>query len=339
MLIRVLVVIAMLTAGGVASQAKATAPREFYSSAEVLKWINDYRGKPDALRAVQAIRDLSRFGDLRNPETAGVYLGFAAGVLAANPEQAGELVDKMLPLPAEDQWLVVRAIAYSNVPKWRFLLARIRPRVRARGALIENYIAGRQPVLAQFQLEAPKDGWFTRNFAAKAKPVVLEPSPELLDTFWGCYFATGSPAALQNVITLLPWSKNKDEVEKLTLGAMAKYTLAENASRDPVLLATLKTVRNAQSKDARPVLNEVIEAADSVDVTRVRREMLASLDELKRKGSATSRDVSFWGQVGQGALAAGCIAAAVAGQVEVGVPCVVGGAVSSGALHLWTSQN
>ena len=211
----------------------------------------------------------------------------------------------------------------------------------ARRAWWQNDIAGRLPVLTQFKLDAPKDGWFTRNFAAKAKTkqVVLEPSPELLDTFWGYYFATGSPAALQNVITLLPWSKNKDEIDKLTLGAMAKYTLAENASRDPVLLATLKTVRNAQSKEARPVLVEVIEAADNVDVTRVRREMLASLDELKRKGSATNRDISFWGQVGQGALAAGCIAAAVAGQVEVGVPCVVGGAVSSGALHLWTSQN
>jgi len=351
MLIRTFVVLAAALIASVnAGVAHAAAPREFNSSAEVLKFINDYRGRPDPARAVQAIRDMSRFGDLRNPESAGVYLGFAAGVLAANPEQAGALVDKMLPLPAEDQWLVVRAIAYSDVPKWRFLLARIRPRVPARGALVENYIAGRLPVLTQFKVEATKESWFARvgqsmSISAKQKeepkdnPVVLNPSPELLDTFWGYYFATGYPRALQNIMALLPLSKDKDEVEKLTLGAMAKYTLAENASRDPVLLATLKTVRRAQSKEVRLVLDEAIQAADDVDVTRVRREMLASLDELKRKGSATSRNISFWGQVGQGALAAGCIAAAVAGQVELGVPCVVGGAVSSGALHLWTSQN
>jgi len=347
MLIRIFVVLAAALIASVNGGAAHAAPlREFNSAAEVLKFINDYRSRPDPARAVQAIRDMSRFGELRNPETAGVYLGFAAGVLAANPDEVGALVDKMLPLPAEDQWLVVRAIAYSDVPKWRFLLARIRPRVPARGALVENYIAGRLPVLTQFQVEVAKEGWFARmgqsmSTSAKAKdaPVLLNPSPELLDTFWGYYFATGYPRALQNIMALLPLSKDKDEVEKLTLGAMAKYTLAENSSRDPVLLATLKTVRRAQSKEVRPVLDEVIQAADDVDVTRVRREMLASLDELKRKGSATSRNVSFWGQVGQGALAAGCIAAAVAGQVELGVPCVVGGAVSSGALHLWTSQN
>ena len=123
MLIRVLVVIAVLTVGYAAREAKATAPKEFYSSGEVLKWINDYRGRPDPLRAAQAIRDLSRFGDHLTRETAGVYLQIVAGVLAANPEQAGALVDKTPPLPAEDQWLVVRAIAYSNTPKWRFLLA------------------------------------------------------------------------------------------------------------------------------------------------------------------------------------------------------------------------
>jgi len=48
----------------------------------------------------------------------------------------------------------------------------------------------------------------------------------------------------------------------------------------------------------------VIEAADNVDVSHVRGEMLASLDELKTKGPASKRDASFWGQIGQGAIAA-----------------------------------
>ena len=36
-----------------------------------------------------------------------------------------------------------------------------------------------------------------------------------------------------------------------------------------------------------------------------------------------------------GALAIGCIAAAVAGQVEFGIPCVVGGVATSAALRIW----
>ena len=150
--------------------------------------------------------------------------------------------------------------------------------------------------------------------------MVLKPSPELLDTFWGYYYATGDTAALQNIISLLPWSTDRDDVQRLTLGGMAKYTLAENASRDTVLLATIKTVRDSEPKDVQPVLDQVIEAADNVDVSHVRSEMLASLDELKRKGSATKRNVTFWGQVGEGAIAAGCIGLAVASVGAAGIP-------------------
>jgi hypothetical protein len=44
------------------------------------------------------------------------------------------------------------------------------------------------------------------------------------------------------------------------------------------------------------------------------------------------------GPVGQGALALGCIAAAVTGHVELGIPCVVGGAALSAALSVWNNQ-
>jgi hypothetical protein len=43
-------------------------------------------------------------------------------------------------------------------------------------------------------------------------------------------------------------------------------------------------------------------------------------------------------RVGQGALALGCIAAAVTGTSSFGIPCVVGGAASSAALSLWKNQ-
>ncbi len=317
----------------------------FYSSAEILKWMNSYRSKPDPVRAAMAIHQLSGFGELRNQESAGVYVGFAAGVLAANPTKARVLVSKMLPMPDEDQWLVVRAVAYSGIPTWRMLLTDIAPRVPARGPMLQNYIAGKLPTLRQYKVESNSPDW-TDRFAEympfhqkpKAAPVVLKPSPELLDTFWGYYYATGDTAALQNIISLLPWSTDHDDVQRLTLGGMAKYTLAENASRDSVLLATIKAIRGSEPKDVQPVLDQVIEAADNVDVSHVRSEMLASLDELKRKGSATKRNVTFWGQVGEGAIAAGCIGLAVASVGAAGIPCVVGGAASAGALNIWSSQ-
>ncbi len=37
-------------------------------------------------------------------------------------------------------------------------------------------------------------------------------------------------------------------------------------------------------------------------------------------------------------MALGCVAAAATGQVEVGVPCVVGGALGSAALNYWSKD-
>jgi hypothetical protein len=119
---------------------------------------------------------------------------------------------------------------------------------------------------------------------------------------------------------------------------MAKYTLASNATRDPALLTMLKRASKNQPKNTTVVLNEVIEAAETMETTRLRKDALAALEELKRKGPAYKREVSTWGQVGQGALALGCIAAAVAGQVEFGIPCVVAGATSSAAMSFWNNQ-
>lgn len=336
---------AVLAAAWFGTGMAGAAGGEFYSSAEVLKWMNSYRSKPDPMRAALAIHQLSGFGELRNQESAGVYVGFAAGVLAANPTRARALVNKMLPMPGEDQWLVVRAVAYSGVPTWRMILTDIAQQVPARGPMLQKYVAGTLPTLRQYKVEKASSRW-TDRFAAyvpfhdkpKAGPAVLKPSPELLDTFWGYYYATGDSAALQNIISLLPWSTDRDDVQRLTLGGMAKYTLAENASRDTVLLATIKAIRGSEPGDVQPVLDQVIEAADNVDVSHVRSEMLASFDELKRKGSSTKRNVTFWGQVGEGAIAAGCIGLAVASVGAAGIPCVVGGAASAGALNIWSSQ-
>src|SRR5262249_30752027 len=124
-----------------------------------------------------------------------------------------------------------------------------------------------------------------------------------------------------------------------TLGGMAKYTLAANAARDAKLLAMLKSVTQYYPKDTKAALEEVTLAAETMDLARLRKDALASIDELKRKGPGYKRDVSLWGQIGEGALALGCIGAAAAGQVEFGIPCVVGGAMSSAGLRYWETQN
>ena len=105
--------------------------------------------------------------------------------------------------------------------------------------------------------------------------------------------------------------------------------------RDLRLLAMLKRAVKSQPEAVAAVLNEVIETAETVDTVRMRKESLAAIDELKQKGPNSKRELTGWGQVGQGALAMGCVVAAATGQIELGIPCVVGGAAySAGMLYI-----
>jgi hypothetical protein len=319
------------------------APKEM-----ILSWINKYRHNPDVERVPSAIRGLSRLGLLSDPEGSGVYIGFLAGILASNPEDADALIAKIFPLPPEQHWAIVRAIAYSGLPEWQKLLQRTAERMPARRVMIEKFLASKLPTLEQAPIE--KEVTFgekvranlplARHFSRAKSEIELELTPDVLDTLWGYFYATGSNRPLLRMVLMLRWMKERDSLERLTLGSMAKYTLATNSARNPDLLATMKWAATQPQPDTvKPVLAEVIEAAETVETGKLRNEALAAIDELKRKGPGMKRDLSLWAQVGEGALAIGCIAAAVAGQVEFGVPCVVGGIATSAALRLWDRPN
>jgi hypothetical protein len=346
------VIVALMTFGMLAATGWAPASAvplragELSSREAVLGWVNGYRTKRQPAHVPEAVQALSKLGVLKDAENAGVFVGFMAGIIGTNPGQAEVLIGKMFPLPPEDQWAIVQAIAYSGLPDWKALLGRFADRMPSRHLMVAKYLAGELPTLDQAGFEKTPGafeklgGYLGLDGKPKdKKKAVLAPTPALLDVLWGYYCATGAyNPAISRVIALMSWSTDRDDVDRLTLGGMAKYTLAANAARDPRLLAMLKSVSKHYPKDMKANLDEVIEAAETVDFARLRKNSLAAIEELKRKGPGYKRDVSFWGQVGEGTLALGCIAAAALGQVEFGIPCVVGGAVTSAGLRFWDPQ-
>jgi hypothetical protein len=326
-----------------APAAAARLPDTTLTSTDtLLKWINDYRHKPDPDALPAAVRSLSGMQAFKDSESSGAYIGFIAGVLGANPDRAEILVAGMLPISAADHWVLVRAIAYSGLPNWKDVLATFVDRMPTRRAMIDKYIDGKLPTLAQITFPGPKPGMMDKMKVAlhlgdaPKKPVALDPSPELIDVLWGYYLATGSYAPVGSMIKLLPYSDDHDNVDNLTTGSAAKFTLASNAVRDTDLLAMLKWADKGQPKDVKVVLDDVIETAETVDTTHMRKESLAAIDELKQKGPYSRRELSGWGQIGQGALSMGCVVAAATGQIELGLPCVLGGAAYTAGLQYMT---
>jgi hypothetical protein len=218
----------------------------------------------------------------------------------------------------------------------------------SRRVMIEKFLTGKLPTLDQAPIE--KDETFGEKvrahmlfmnvFSKPKQDFGLMLTPDVLDTLWGYFYATGEYRPLQRIIAMLRWTKERDVLEKLTLGSMAKYTLAINSGRNADLLERMKWAETQPQPDAvKPILKEIIEAAETVETGKVRNEALAAIDDLRRKGPGSKRDLSLWGQVGEGAMAVGCIALAVAGQVEFGVPCVIGGVATSAALRVWDTPN
>lgn len=305
-----------IAAFGKAPKEKPQKP--FQKSEELLKWINGYRLKPEPKRLSIAVQSMSALGLLKDMDQAGIYIGFTAGVIGSNPDLAEDLVTKMFPLPLEDQVLVVKAIAYSGLPDWKGLLTKFVERMPARKVLIDKFVYGKKPVLAD---------------------VSMKDDTSIIDVNWGYYFATGSEAPIRRIVSTLEWSIDKNSVDLLTTGSMAKWTLAQNAAHDPDLLKMLKGISNDVEPKIRPPLGEVIDAAETLELAKLRKDAMASIDELKTKGPENVRTYNWWGQAGQTVLALGCVAAGVMGHVEFGIPCVVGGAASTAALkYLGPSQ-
>jgi hypothetical protein len=116
------------------------------STDAVLRWVNAYRSKPDPASVPAMVAGLSRVGAFKDPEQAGPYTGFIAGVIHSNPTKAEELISRMLPLPSGDQWVIVRGIAYSDHPDWRNLLRRFEERMPSRQVMIDKYLTGALPI-------------------------------------------------------------------------------------------------------------------------------------------------------------------------------------------------
>lgn len=287
------------------------SPLELKRPEELLRWINGYRTSPQPDKVPALVKAASAMGVFRDMETAGVYVGFMAGVIQVNPSRAETLIAKMFPMPPQDQVAIVRAIAHSGHPRWKQLLAKFAERMPARAVLIDRFMTGKLPTLDRMPLDVG------------AGP---------LDMLWGKYFGTGSFEPVVRMVSVLAWSKDQDNLDRLTVGNMAKLTLATNASRDLDLLRMLKASLSYETKQTQVVLHEVIEAAETFELGKVRRDAMAAIEQLKVRGPASARNTVWWGQAGQTALALGCIVAGAMGHVEVGVPCVVGGAVSSAAL-------
>jgi len=316
----------------VPAQASSEPQGGFSSPERLMDWISSYRKHPSPSRVPAAVHAMQEYGLLADEEKAWFCTGFIAGVLGDNQKNGASLIAKMLPLPNKEQAVIIRAIVYSGRPDWRELLEKVSPRMPLRRPLIDDFLQGKRPTLMELPLT---DGGAPGIYA-----------------LWGYYVATGQHEPVVRIIQALQWSRNKDDgsfswkkmfsgwggdasaVEKITTGGTAKWTLASYAERDRALLDLYRAEYYRQPETIARPLKDVIEAAQDFESERIRKDQFGAIEDAQKKQMTNEAGMSKGATAGSIAIATGCVAATALGQPEIAIPCVIGGALYTGAVKL-----
>jgi hypothetical protein len=316
----------------VSAQASSEPQGGFSSPERLMDWISSYRKHPSPSRVPAAVHAMQEYGLLADEEKAWFCTGFIAGVLGDNQKDGASLIAKMLPLPDKEQAVIIRAIVYSGRPDWRELLEKVSPRMPLRRPLIDDFLQGKRPTLMELPLT---DGGAPGIYA-----------------LWGYYVATGQHEPVVRIIQALQWSRNKDDgsfswkkmfsgwggdasaVEKITTGGTAKWTLASYAERDRALLDLYRAEYYRQPETIARPLKDVIEAAQDFESERIRKDQFGAIEDAQKKQMTNEAGMSKGATAGSIAIATGCVAATALGQPEIAIPCVIGGALYTGAVKL-----
>jgi hypothetical protein len=313
--------------------APAPEARASFASAEkLLDWVTNYRKHPNPSRVPAAVHAMNDFGLFGDEDKEWFCIGFIAGVLGTNPKDGPGLIPKMFPLPDKEQAVVIRAIAYSERPDWRDLLEKNSARMPLRRPLIDDFLQGKRPTLMQLPLE---QGGSSGIYA-----------------LWGYYVATGQHEPVVRIMQALKWSKRKDDhsfsfrkiftgwggdasaVEKITTGGTAKWTLASYAERDRELLELYRSEVPRQPEAIATPLKDVIAAAQAFESETIRKDQFGAIEDAQKAQMSNEAGMSKGATAGSIAIATGCVAATALGQPEIAIPCVIGGALYTGAVKL-----
>jgi len=130
------------------------------------------------------------------------------------------------------------------------------------------------------------------------------------------------------------WKNDPSAVEKISTGATAKWTLASYAERNRDLLSLYRAEYERQPKEIAQPLRDVIMSAEVFESEKIRKDQFGAIEDAHKMKATNEAGMSKGATAGSIAIATGCVAASALGQIYIAVPCVIGGALFTGAMKL-----
>ena len=106
------------------------------------------------------------------------------------------------------------------------------------------------------------------------------------------------------------------------------------AERDRELLQLYRAEYEQKPKEIAQPLKDVIEAAEIFESEQVRKDQFGAIEDAQKAQFSSEAGMSKGATAGSIAIATGCIAATALAQPEIAIPCVIGGALYTGAVKL-----
>jgi len=78
----------------------------------------------------------------------------------------------------------------------------------------------------------------------------------------------------------------------------------------------------------------VIEAAELFESEKIRKDQFGAIEDAQKRQLTAEAGMSKGMTAGSIAIATGCVAATALGQAQIAIPCVIGGALYTGAAKL-----
>ena len=104
------------------------------------------------------------------------------------------------------------------------------------------------------------------SFLATGTPMPIEKIPLeqgswVLDALWGNFMATGNKVPVVRIMSTLPWSDVKGDVNRLLIGGAARWSLTSNAVQHQRVLEICEEEVKSQPTEVADKLRDVIENA------------------------------------------------------------------------------
>jgi hypothetical protein len=239
------VVLLALFGAALATMAQAESRSELLKSASKIdndpvaaEFTDFYYRHPRPDLTLSALQYFSRNGMLEKPGLLASFSGFLSQVFRNNPAVAEQCARGLTANGARK--VLVYSIWLSGLDNSPDLL-----KIVATGASPE--VIG---LVKQFTYQVPPE-------------LLTDPirSAGAIDALWGAFFATGDRRYVEKMISVLPWSEEKDQ-DKGAIGSSARYTLAVNARTHSAVREYLQEDEKTAEEPQRRLISRVLKQAD-----------------------------------------------------------------------------